>query len=162
MKILQNKISIALAFMLIALSACDKNRVYDEITEIEENIWQIAVEPKFEFEITDVSQAYNLKLSVRNAASYPFYNIYITYFLFDSEGKQLASEMKEFDLMDPKTGEPLGSGMGDIFDHQFMLIPNYKFEKAGKYTMKYKQYMRKDPLPAIMAIGTRVEIATEK
>lgn len=162
MKTLQNKINIALAIVLLAFTSCDKNRVYDEITEIEENIWQIAVEPKFEFEITDVAQPYNVKLSVRNAASYPFYNIYVTYYLFDSEGKELKSEMKEFFLMDAKTGEPLGSGMGDIFDHQFMLLPNYKFEKAGKYTIKYKQYMRKDPLPAIMAIGTRVEIATEK
>jgi gliding motility-associated lipoprotein GldH len=162
MKILQNKIKIALAIMLLAFTSCDKNRVYDEITEIEEYIWQIAVEPKFEFEITDVSQVYNVKLSLRNSVSYPYYNIYVSYFLFDSEGKQLATEMKEFNLMDPKTGEPLGSGMGDIFDHQFMLLPNYKFEKAGKYTIKYKQYMRQDPLPAVMAIGTRVEIATEK
>ena len=60
-------------------------------------------------------------------------------------------------LMDAKTGRPLGSGIGDIYDHQFELLHDLKFNAAGTYKIILKQYMRKDPLPGILAVGIRVE-----
>lgn len=160
MKNLLNKpLRVVLCLALLSLFACDKNRVYEENKDIEESVWKIESEPAFDFEITDNTKPYNVKINIRNMASYPYYNIYVTYYLLDAEGKELTTAMKEFTLMDPKTGEPQGSGMGDIFDNQFDLLTNYKFPKNGKYTVRYKQYMRQDPLPAIMSLGLRVETA---
>jgi len=59
--------------------------------------------------------------------------------------------------MDKTTGEPLGDGAGDIFDHQVLGLKNQVFPQNGTYTIKLQQYMRRDPLPGIMAVGVRVE-----
>jgi gliding motility-associated lipoprotein GldH len=105
---------------------------------------------------------YNIYYNIRNAAGYPYYNLYITYYLSDNAGKILTSRLQELTLMDPQTGKPLGDGMGDIFDHRILSVGNYRFPRPGTYTFKVKQYMRKDPLPGIMSVGVRVEKAGAK
>jgi gliding motility-associated lipoprotein GldH len=70
------------------------------------------------------------------------------------------ARLQELTLLDPKTGKPLGKGLGDIFDHQIVALPNYRFQKSGTYTIKLKQYMRQDPLPDVMSVGVRVEKAS--
>ena len=61
-------------------------------------------------------------------------------------------------LFDAKTGKPLGkSGIGDLYDHRFILLNNYKFKNKGKYRIVFEQFMRMDTLPGIMAVGLRVE-----
>jgi gliding motility-associated lipoprotein GldH len=65
-------------------------------------------------------------------------------------------------LLDPKTGEPKGSGTGDIFDIQVLALPNQRFAKPGEYTLTLEQYMRQDQLPGLMAMGVRVAKHEEK
>ena len=63
-------------------------------------------------------------------------------------------------LFDAKTGKPSGkSGIGDLYDHRFLLLQNYQFPKPGKYKIVLEQFMRMDTLPGIVAIGIRVEKA---
>jgi gliding motility-associated lipoprotein GldH len=61
------------------------------------------------------------------------------------------------DLFEPKTGKPLGSGLGDIFDHRQLLLDDYKFPNSGKYTISFQQYMRVDSLTNIRSMGVRIE-----
>ncbi|WP_254245004.1 gliding motility lipoprotein GldH [Hymenobacter sp. BRD67] len=58
--------------------------------------------------------------------------------------------------MNPKTGEPLGAGTGDIFDHQFLALKQQHFARPGAYKLTLEQYMRQNQLPGIMAVGVRV------
>jgi gliding motility-associated lipoprotein GldH len=134
--------------------------LYEENHTLENNQWYIDTVPAFTFTIEDINTPYNIYYNVRNANSYPYYNLYLTYYLMDEQGKQISARLQELTLLDPKTGKPLGDGLGDIFDHRIIALQNYKFPKPGKYTMKVKQYMRQDPLPAIMSVGIRVEKAT--
>ncbi|MDO1444862.1 gliding motility lipoprotein GldH [Rhodocytophaga aerolata] len=139
--------------------ACDSDRVYEQNHTIPNNQWYIDSIPSFTFTITDSTAAYNIYYNIRNANSYPYYNLYLTYYLLDEEGNQVSARLQELTLLDPKTGKPLGNGLGDIFDHQIVALPNFKFPKAGTYTIRLKQYMRQDPLPSIMSVGIRVEQA---
>lgn len=152
-------------FILLTLGfvcwACDPDRVYEKYNDIPENQWFIDSLQTYTFTIDDPALAYNLYYNVRNSISYPYYNLFVTYYLTDAKGKQLSSQLQELMLMDAKTGKPLGDGVGDIFDHQISLLSNYKFPQKGSYTVKIKQYMRKDPLPEIMSIGIRVEKAAK-
>lgn len=141
--------------------ACDPDRVYEQYNDIPDNQWYIDSVQTYAFTIEDPALAYNIYYNVRNSVSYPYYNLFVTYYLTDAKGKQLSSQLQELLLMDAKTGKPLGDGVGDIFDHQVILLTNYKFPQKGNYTLKIKQYMRKDPLPEIMSIGIRVEKATK-
>lgn len=126
---------------------------------MEEAFWHLDSIQTFNFAIKDTAASYNLIATFRNASSYPFYNLYFQYTLQDSTGDILHQELKQVDLFDPKTGEPFGSGLGDLFDHSFMLEENFEFENTGTYSLSFEQYMRRDTLPFILSIGARVEFA---
>lgn len=138
---------------------CDTNAVYKEYTDIEEGKWYIKNAPSFTFEIKDASVPYNIYYNLRNSLSYGYYNLYLTRYLRDAGGRELESRLDELLLMDPKTGKPNGDGLGDLFDHKFLMKRNYRFPKPGQYTMQIRQYMRQDPLLNILSVGITVEKA---
>jgi len=141
------------------LVSCDTNAVYKEYTDIEDGKWYIKNTPSFTFEIEDASVPYNIYYNLRNSLSYGYYNLYLTRYLRDASGKEIESRLDELILMDPKTGKPTGDGLGDIFDHKFLMKRDYRFPKPGKYTMQIRQYMRQDPLLNILSVGITVEKA---
>lgn len=126
---------------------------------MEEAFWHLDSIQSFQFKIEEAERPYNLVATFRNASSYPFYNLYFQYTLKDSLGNVLSKELKQVDLFDPKTGEPFGSGLGDLFDHSFILEESYEFESEGTYSLSLEQYMRRDTLPFILSVGARVEFA---
>jgi gliding motility-associated lipoprotein GldH len=142
--------------------ACDPDRLYERNQDLENYQWYIDTIPAFGFTIDNAAVPYNVYYNIRNASMYPYYNLYVTYYLSDSTGKIISSRLQELTLMDQKTGKPLGDGMGDIFDHRIQSLENFKFPHPGNYTFKVKQYMRKDPLPGIMSVGVRVEKAADR
>jgi gliding motility-associated lipoprotein GldH len=144
---------------LLIVAACDRDRVYEQNVNIEGNAWYIDSVATFEFEVADLNTNYDIYYNVRNSLDYPFYNLYVSYYLEDSTGKQISSNLHEMELMDAKTGKPHGSGISNIYDHQFLALSDVKFPYAGKYFFRIKQYMRQDPLPEIYSIGIRVEKA---
>jgi gliding motility-associated lipoprotein GldH len=144
---------------LIFLTACDKNRIYEENIDIKNYNWAIADVKEFSFDIKDTTRTYQIFFNVRNALDYEYYNLYLSQTLIGPDREKLHSRLHEMYLMDPKTGEPLGSGAGDIFDHTFLAVKAQRFPKVGTYKIRLRQYMRKNPLPGIMAIGIKVSVA---
>jgi gliding motility-associated lipoprotein GldH len=141
------------------LSSCDDNRIYDTHIDIENALWPENKELNYDFEVTDNKQAYNVIYNIRYANTYPYYNLYLHYYLADSAGKVLKDHQLHMDLFDPKTGKPLGKGLGDLFDGTFLNqdLKAYKFPYAGKYKMKLRQYMRQSQLQGISSVGVKVE-----
>lgn len=149
----------AAAFLLL-LSSCDPARVYEQNVELPDGNWQIDNVPAFEFEIQDTTKVYDVYFNVRYSLQYDFYNLYLRHQMLGPDGAEISSKLHELLLMDAKTGKPLGKGSSDTFDLQALALDNVKFSKAGKYTLKLTQYMRRDPLPHIMAVGIRVAEST--
>lgn len=143
---------------LFFLSACDTGRVYEENIDIKDNKWKIEDIKEFSFEITDTTKTYQVYLNVRNTLHYEYYNLYLSLSLIGPNREKLYSRLHEMDLMDPKTGEPRGSGAGDIFDSTFLALKSQRFPRMGTYKIRLQQYMRKNPLPGIMAIGVKVAV----
>jgi gliding motility-associated lipoprotein GldH len=148
--------------VLILMFACDEQRVFEENRELDNAFWLADSAKDFTFTINDTTSRYNIYYSLRNTASYPFRNIYIDYVLEDTTGRQLEGSLVNQQLFHPKTGEPYGSGLGDVFDHQFLLLENYPFPAAGNYIMSLRQYMRRDTLKDVVAVGIRVEKASKE
>lgn len=144
---------------LFILGSCDERRLYEKNLDIKDFNWRIEDVKEFSFDIKDTTKAYNIYFNVRNAMSYEYYNLYMRAVLLSPDGETLHRKLHEMYLMNKKTGEPLGSGAGDIFDHTFFGIKNQRFNKPGTYQIKFTQYMRKNPLPGIMAVGVKVELA---
>lgn len=145
--------------MVLLAGSCDTNAVYKAYEDIDDGKWYIKNAPSFTFEIEDASVPYNIYYNLRNNLSYGYYNLYLTRYLRDANGKEIESRLDELILMDPKTGKPNGDGIGDLFDHKFLMKRNYRFPKPGKYTMQIRQYMRQDPLLNIQSVGITVEKA---
>ncbi len=144
--------------LAIFVTACDDTRVYEQITDFDQRQWVVTEKPQFEFLIDQVNVKYNLYGDVRNSVSYPYSRFFFTYYLLDSTGKEVQKDMITEHLFDPKTGKPHGkSGVGDLYDHRFLLLKEYQFKNKGKYTMVFEQFMRMDTLPGILAVGLRVE-----
>ena len=154
-----NLVLLGLVLITLPLSSCDESRVYEENVDFPRKQWAVDSIPSFEFEIDDPSKPYNIYWNVRNTVAYPYRNLYLTYYIEDTTGRRITTDLHNMLLFEPKTGKPYGSGLGDIFSHQFMALPNFKFDKAGMYRIRLEQYMRTDTLPEILSVGTRVEDA---
>ena len=152
-----------LPLAVAALSACDPRRVYEENVDLKSPsgdayVWDVQQRPTFTFTITDTAARYNVFFDVRNAAGYGFYNLYLKHTLTGPTGRPAGPPLlHQMLLMNPKTGEPLGAGAGDIFDHQFLALPRQHFPRPGPYQLTLEQYMRQNQLPGIMSVGIRVE-----
>lgn len=145
---------LAICFLL----SCDSSRLYDQNFDFEDRYWVTGVKPEFEFQIDEPSIAYDLFANVRNETTYPNANLYFTYSLTDSTGKVLEEKLISEFLFDEKSGKPFGNTvLGDIYDHRFPLLENYRFEQPGKYKVRYDQSMRTDTLRGVLAIGLRVD-----
>jgi len=156
-----NKLLVFIFFCsLLLLGSCgDKNRIYEQNIDIKDNNWRIEDTKEFRFEITDTTQTYNVYFNIRNALFYEYYNLYMSQTLINPVGQKMHIKLHELYLMDKKTGEPLGKGAGDIFDHTVLALKKQQFKIPGTYTIRLTQYMRKNPLPGIMAVGIKVAVA---
>jgi gliding motility-associated lipoprotein GldH len=146
---------------IILLIACDPGRVYENNIDIPGRYWHQDSLAVFNFHVEDVSVPYNLYYNLRNTIDYPYQNLYITHYLEDSLGNRLDSALNNVVLFDPKTGEPVNGGLGDIYDHQVEVLSDFQFPQSGGYVMKLEQFMRLDSLPEIVSIGIRVEKVQE-
>ncbi len=151
--------TITFLLVLMGMISCDSNRVFEVNNELDGQIWLSDSVQHFEFSMRDTLLEHNVMCNIRNANSYPFRNIYVMYQLKDSTGGVLSEGLVNRELFDTKTGKPLGSGIGDVQDHSFPLVEKYKFPYSGNYEIQIQQYMRRDTLPDIVAVGTRVERA---
>jgi len=146
-----------LVLILTFFSSCDKTKVYESYTDFDEGFWHQDSVVSFSFTIEDASQPYHLKAQFRNAQTYPYHNMYYRYTLKDENDSVLSEEQIQIFLFDPKTGEPSGSGLGDLFDNSQVVLENYNFPNAGNYSVDMKQFMRLDTLPSLLSVGWRVE-----
>lgn len=151
--------SILFVIWIALLSSCNSNRIYEENIDFENKQWLADSLPSFRFKIENAQKKYNIYWNIRNTISYPYQNLYLTYYLEDTLGHRIATDLHNMQLFAPKTGKPYGDGLGDIFSHQFLALPNYKFDSAGLYQIRLEQYMRTDTLSDIISVGIRVEEA---
>ena len=142
--------------LAVLLAACDPNQVYEKNVDFDNHTWSVQQKPTFTFAIADTTQRYDVYFNIRNASAYGYYNLYLKHTLTDPADKPVSQLLHQMLLMDPQTGEPRGQGTGDIYDHQFLALPNQKFHQIGSYKIVLEQYMRQDQLPSLMAVGVRV------
>lgn len=148
---------LCFAVLATLLVSCDSERVYEENIDFDQPFWTKGNVPEFTFQIEEPAVSYNILINVRNGFDYPFYNLYYQYELMDSIGNTLEKDMLELILFDAKTGEPFGSGLGDLFDHQKPVLEDYHFPESGKYSIAFTHFMRPDTLPLVLSVGARVE-----
>lgn len=144
-----------LIFIILVLSSCDRNVVFEENLKFPENRWEQKSNIIFTTEIKDTLTPYNIYINVRNAGGYQFSNLFVFFTTQTPTGKR-ERDTVELTLADP-SGKWLGEGLGDIWDNRLLFKNNFLFPEKGVYTFTLEQAMRIDPLPQLMDIGIRIE-----
>jgi len=153
--------AVVIVFFSAILFSCN-NSVFEEKKDFKNEYWLWKEPISFSFTIDDADQKYDLSFFVRNSIDYEFQNLYIQYYLEDSIGNILTDKLHNIIVFDPKTGKPLGNGVGDIYNIEKTFLPGFKFAKAGEYRLRLDQYMRRDTLKNIQAIGFKIVESIEQ
>lgn len=138
------------------LGACQGNTIYTHIYKLDGGIWHRDKPANFNFTIQDTTQGYDIYILVTNTSDYPFQNLYVTYYLKNSQLEEIATELLDYLLFEPKTGKPLGKGWTKNKNHEVIVLKNYYFKAPGTYMLELVQFMRKEMLPGIQAIGIKI------
>ncbi len=149
-----------LIVILALLSACDSSRVFEDFQAIE-NKWSTDQTITFPFEVTDVQVPYNLIIHFKQDRSFRFHNLYFQPTLATTTDSVLLQNLEEIFFFDPKSGEPLGRGIGGSFDHQYLWKAGFKFPRNGSYQLELRQFMRIDSLDYVNRVGFRLEKALD-
>ena len=140
-----------------ALTSCSSDSIYEKNVDLDNRVWLADSMVNFPFQILDTTKRYDIHMHFRNTATYPYQNLYVAYQLEDSTGNVLLEDLKNMHLFDAKTGKPYGSGLGDIYSHDFETISSYQFADTGTYNFKVQQFMRRDTLPEILSVGISIK-----
>lgn len=146
----------AFVFILVfSLFSCDTERFYERYSEIPEYSWHYMDSIPFYIEINDTNSHYDIYFNIRHTGSYGFRNIWVLIIL-ESPSGALSSNRHEFTLSEP-SGKWYGQGIGGIYDAQFPLRKNLKFNEIGDHVVYVKHLMRNDILQEVMNVGIRVD-----
>jgi gliding motility-associated lipoprotein GldH len=144
---------------LLLASCSDPSVLLKKNIDLENRAWNVSDTLRFEFQIRDIAPSYSIDYLIRNSLEYPYARIFVAYQLHDSTGVLVSEKLVSNYLFHEKTGEPFGSsGLGDVYDHRFPLLEDFRFSRNGRFHLRLVQQMRVDTLPGIMAVGARVAI----
>jgi gliding motility-associated lipoprotein GldH len=146
-----------LFLVTLLLNSCNGNIAFQQKIDIADNNWAVNEVPDFSFTISDTAQLYDVFFTFRYSLDYEYYNLYVRHTLTGIEENVISTLLHEVILMDRRTGRPKGTGSGGVFDFKVRAIRNQKFPRVGPYRLTLQQYMRRDPLPGIMAAGISIE-----
>lgn len=161
---MQTKINKRL-FVLLALSifitSCNDKHFFDEFQSTGSS-WKQEDIKKFTFQQTDTISSYDMFINIRNNSSYPFGNIYLIAKVFAPDGKAQVDTL-QYQMANPD-GTLLGNGFTDTKESKLWFRENYRFKKAGVYTIELEHAIRKvgdsvgvSELEGVTDIGFRIE-----
>jgi len=149
------KILLFLGLSVFLFQSCDRNRYYEENTEVSDNKWFYQDAKEFKVSVNDTLSLYNFYLNIRNTNEYPYANLYV-FVETTFPNSEMANDTIELQLADLK-GKWLGSGKGKYKYNNFILREAMKFGSSGDYIFKIRQGMRVDTLEGISDVGIRLE-----
>ncbi len=151
------KINFKLFFfmgMIMLLSSCGKQALYDEQFEIDQAKWPKDQSVYFKVNVPDTSTVYDFYLTIRHKADYRYSNIYFFLNTHFPNGNQTRDTLEC--ILANEEGKWLGKGWGTIKEDDILLNKNMKFPVAGTYNFSFQQAMREDTLKGIVSIGLRI------
>lgn len=134
--------------------ACSSDRIFEEYKGMESLTWSISDTVSFEFKPLHTEKAVST-IGIRYNESYEFHNLYVRFLLKDSLGNHLKDSLIHIKLFDSKTGKPLGDGFGNVFT-KYDTLPQITVSENKRAKIQFIQYMRKDPLEGIEAVGLKI------
>lgn len=146
--------SIILISVAMILNSCDANRIFEAHENIENDNWFVNQKPSFFVEIKDTVSEHNIYFNIRHTGLYKYSNLFV---LLTIQGPKSKAETQRYEFkLAEADGKWLGSGLGDIYSNQILMIEKIKFPKSGVYSFTFEQNMRDNPLAGIEDIGMKI------
>ncbi len=145
-----------LILLMGMLFACQHNNLEDSNISIDNQAWNYHQTAFSAIQVKDADKRYNIFFKLRHTADYRYSNLYI---IFKLKGNGLNIKTRYQFKLAQIDGLWLGKGSGNLYTYEFFLQKDFKFPKAGKYTLEIEQNMRDNPLMNVSDIGIRVALA---
>jgi gliding motility-associated lipoprotein GldH len=144
--------SLFLVVILLFLSSCSDDRLYEQFHSFQEDPWM--EKDSILFELGEVKTLRGKSLiAVRFNENYSYSNCYIRVVTRDSTKVELQNKLLNVPIFDAKSGQPLGDGFGNTFT-KYDTLP---FDLAeGTREVILIQYMRQPELVGIEAVGLKI------
>ena len=149
------KIISLILFVGLLWQSCDKNRYFEQNSELENSQWYYKNTKEFKLSIDDTLSLFNFNLNIRNTNEYPYSNLYVFIETIFPDSA-IARDTVELQLADIN-GKWLGDGNGKYKYNSFVLRKAMRFVKTGDYVFSIQQGMRADSLMGISDVGIRLE-----
>lgn len=149
---------------MLLFVACNKNVLYSHYESLDETTgWPAKRILRFETEVKDTNQLYDVYVNIRNTENYNYRNLFLFLHTYYPDGMKFTDTIEC--ILSDERGHWLGKGMGDLYDNSILFKKNARFTKAGKYYFDFEQAMRYgnkneiDPLYMIKDVGFTIEKA---
>lgn len=146
-------------FILLAAgflaSGCNSNVLVDSFQTLPEEGWLYQDIVTDSFEVTEPGFYHQVSANLRLKSDYPYANIHLAVSITYPDST--ASDYKVPIELAEKSGNWLGSGLGDVITFQVPILHRKVLNQKGKYTVTMAQDMRLESLPNIVSTGLRVE-----
>ena len=144
-----------IVLLLVILAVGCQGPYFESYEKIDPSGWHQDSIAKFNFEINDSLQAYNLFIDVRNQGAYEYSNLWLFIDIMAPDSSAMRDTV-QITLAQPD-GAWIGKGTSGIFDLQYVYRQNVLFPITGTYSMNIEQAMRDEKLIGIHNIGIKID-----
>ena len=154
----RNKLFIRcfIGIAVVLACSCTTNNVVDINVEMPQRNWSYVNKIKGVVEVKDATKSYGIYFRLRNTADYGYSNVFVLLHI-KASGQKKVSRRYEYKVAEAD-GKWLGSGSGNLFTHNWVMLRNYHFPAPGKYEIEVEQNMRDNPLKEISDAGLSVAL----
>jgi gliding motility-associated lipoprotein GldH len=158
LKIMRQKLWLNLFISLISslLWSCNSETFPVMLHPLKNSIWAADQDLVFDFQVQNPSQTVDMLYQVQYDRGYAFENIWLKYWLIGPKRDTLIRSRDNLFLFEPKTGRPIGTGPPERLFLDAYFLKKVRLEDTGKYTLRIRQYMRKDSLEGIQSLGIKI------
>lgn len=159
----KKSIQIVLLFVLVVgLTSCEKNRVFDAYKSIPDGTWHKDSIMKFSVSSNDTLSKNNIYINLRNNKDYDFSNLFLIVGIEFPNHYQIIDTL-EYEMTSLE-GRYLGNGMTDVKENKLEYKTNVTFPVSGIYQFRIQHAMRKtksieglEYLNGITDVGLQIE-----
>lgn len=148
------KKSLLFIALSIALASCGPKVVIDKTYEIINNEWAYADSLRFEFEITDTVQLYDLIIELEHTTDYSYQNLYTQIQTQFPDGQRLNKPLS-LELANA-AGEWQGKCSASSCMVKIPIQQGAYFNQPGKYVITLEQFMRENPVKGLQSVTLKV------
>ena len=149
------KAKLILIALVLALTSCNMNALYDEFNrDFSDNRWEASDVKSFEFENKQSEDVCELKLHLGHIRGFQFNEVPLEVEITTPDGnsEKLSVTMKFTD----ESGKDIGDCSGDICD-LFQTVKTFEKLEKGKYKVAVKSKFSGPYLPNVLGVGIVVE-----